>query len=636
MSPENSHELQESLYVKMISNIGDVIVIIDKEGMNRYKSPNIEKHFGWKANELIGKPTWNLLHPDDLDMAQGIFIDLMEEPEKQCLFECRYLCKNGQYRWIEFNAINLINDPQIQGILGNYHDISPRKEAEQSLKESEERFKALHNASFGGIFIHVEGIIQDCNQGLSIMTGYSQQELIGMNGLLLATKDSREIIKNKIKSDFKQTYLIEGLKKDGTIFPVRVNAKNIPYKNATARVAEFRDISESVRQEKEKKHLQEQLQQAQRLESIGRLAGGVAHDFNNMLAIIFGFTELALDSVTKDSKIQRYLKEVLNAADRSMQVTRQLLAFARRQTTVPTLLNMNETIENMLNMLYRLIGEGIELKWEPAKHLWSVKMDPSQIDQILVNLCINARDAIRGLGIIQIRVENKALKKALEYNGEILSPGNYVLIQFTDTGVGITDEIKENLFEPFFTTKDKDKGTGLGLATVYGIVKQNRGMITVDSTPGEGTTFDIYLPAILESGDEEFHINENSHHSHKNQGTILLVEDESGMLTMTEMLLKDLGYQVISTSSPKEAVIIAADMPELDLLLTDVIMPGMSGKEMAERILDQREELKVLYMSGYTADIISNHGILNEGVHFIQKPFTSKGLAESILEILDS
>ncbi len=394
------------------------------------------------------------------------------------------------------------------------------------------------------------------------------------------------------------------------------------------------DITERKQDEAYKETLQRQLLQAQKMESIGRLAGGVAHDFNNMLGVILGYAELALEQASDNAALHESLREIERAAGRSADITRQLLAFARKQTIDPRILNLNETVESMLRMLRRLIGEDISLSFVPGEHCFPVKMDPSQIDQILANLCINSRDAIAQAGYITIETSGVAFDSAYCEDHPGFSPGTFTLLAVSDNGSGMEKETLANVFEPFFTTKTPDKGTGLGLATVYGIVKQNNGFINVYSEPEKGTTFRIYLPSCQK---EEISYEKKAEISLESKGkeTILLVEDEPSILKMATMMLQRMGYMVLPADSPKRALELAESYSEkIHLLITDVIMPEMNGRTLARQIISLHPDIKCLFMSGYTANVIAHHGVLEKGVYFIQKPFSREGLAGKIKEAL--
>jgi two-component system cell cycle sensor histidine kinase/response regulator CckA len=366
------------------------------------------------------------------------------------------------------------------------------------------------------------------------------------------------------------------------------------------------------------------------------MAGGVAHDFNNMLGVILGHADMALDQMDPSHPLYDDLQEILKAAQSSAELTRKLLAFGRKQTIAPRVLDLNETVAGMLKMLRRLIGEEIDLVWRPERELWPVKVDPSQIDQILANLCVNARDAISGVGKMTIETGKVIFDEGYGAAHAGFVAGEYVLLAVSDDGSGMDKETLSHLFEPFFTTKEMGKGTGLGLATVYGIVKQNNGYINVYSEPGQGTSFKIYLPRhVGKTGEAPMQGEERPVLC--GQETILLVEDEPAILKMTTVMLKRQGYTVLPASTPGEAIGLAQHhVGEIHLLLTDVVMPEMNGRDLAKNLLSLYPQLKSLFMSGYTANVIAHHGILDEGVHFIQKPFATKALAEKVRTILDT
>jgi len=371
------------------------------------------------------------------------------------------------------------------------------------------------------------------------------------------------------------------------------------------------------------------------MESVGRLAGGVAHDFNNMLGVILGHAELALENVDPGTKVHHDVQEIEKAAQRSADLTRQLLAFARKQTVTPRVLDLNATVSGMLTMLRRLIGENIDLEWRPAAELWPVKMDPSQLDQLLANLCVNARDAISGTGKVSIETGTTIFDAEHGVERMGVSSGEYVTLVVSDSGCGMDNETMAQAFEPFFTTKGRSKGTGLGLATVYGIVKQNRGFISVESEPGQGTTFSISLPRHIGKA-EQLKAAEIDEQSALGNETVLVVEDEELLLGLSTMMLEQLGYRVLAAKTPGEAIELAQNhLGTIHLLITDVIMPEMNGRDLAARLLSLYPGLKRLFISGYTADVIAHHGVLDEGVNFLQKPFFKKQLAEKIREILE-
>ncbi len=394
------------------------------------------------------------------------------------------------------------------------------------------------------------------------------------------------------------------------------------------------DITERKLAEAERMELEAQLNQAQKMESVGRLAGGVAHDFNNMLGVILGHTEMALDRLDPEQPLYGQLVEIRKAAERSADLTRQLLAFARKQTVSPKVLDLNEAVERALKMLRRLIGEDIDLTWLPGRDLMPVKVDPSQIDQILANLCVNARHAITDTGKITIETGGAAFDEAYCARHAGFLPGVFVTLAVRDDGCGIDHETLTHVFEPFFTTKKVDEGTGLGLSTVYGIVRQNDGFIDVSTEPEQGTTFTIYLPRHA-GGPERVREQGTAGPAAQGRETVLLVEDEPAILRMTSMMLEGLGYTVLPTATPGEAIRLAREHAgRIDLLMTDVVMPEMNGRDLAKNVLSLRPDIRRLFMSGYTANVIAHRGVLDEGVHFIQKPFSQKGLGAKLREAL--
>ncbi len=396
------------------------------------------------------------------------------------------------------------------------------------------------------------------------------------------------------------------------------------------------DITERKHSEKEREKLQVQLANAQKMESMGRLASGVVHDFNNMIVVILGFAELAMEKIESSHPLFTDLQEICKAANRSANLTRQLLAFARKQLIVPKVLVLNELVEEMINMLNQLIGKDIDLAWLPDADLWQIEVDPAQIEQVLTNLCVNARDAIAGVGKITVETKNIALDEA--YCAESLGvvSGDYVMLCIIDDGCGMDKETHNKIFEPFFTTKGESQGTGLGLAMVYGIVKQSNGFISTDSKPGEGTTFKIYLPRYTGKS-QQIQNKGLLEQVRSGNETILLVDDTPAILEMITRIFKSHGYTVLAATTPGEAISLARKYSGLiHLLVTDVVMPEMNGRCLANELLSTYLNLKSLFMSGYTADVIDHMGVLDKGAFFIQKPFETKELIAKVREVLDS
>ncbi len=396
------------------------------------------------------------------------------------------------------------------------------------------------------------------------------------------------------------------------------------------------DVSDRVLAERALRAREEELHHAQKLEAIGRLAGGVAHDFNNMLSVILGHTELAIRECPRHTALHEDLKSIHHAASRSTELTSQLLAFARRQTIELQVLDLNQVIEDMLKLLRRLIGEDLTLEWLPGEALHAVRMDPAQVQQMLTNLCVNARDAIETTGSVTLETRNITIPEEDVRDQPDFKPGEYVMLSVSDSGSGMSPETIEHIFEPFYTTKGMGHGTGLGLAMVYGIVKQNNGFIHVYSEPGSGTVFRIYLsretgqavPRKIQAEDE---------YLYHGAETLLLVEDEPRLLKLTRRILEQYGYQVLSAGEPALALELAYRYKEsIAMLITDVILPGMTGQELSEALLRIKPGLQTLFVSGYTQNVIAKRGILNPGVNFLAKPYSRHRLAAAVRKVLDS
>ncbi len=383
-------------------------------------------------------------------------------------------------------------------------------------------------------------------------------------------------------------------------------------------------------------HLEAQLHQAQKMESVGRLAGGVAHDFNNLLMGIMGYVELCKEKIEPGHTIREWLDEITLCSERSAEITRQLLAFARKQVIKPKIVDLNDSVGSMLKLLRRLIDEDISLVWRPGRGLYQVLIDPAQIDQILANLCVNARDAIDGVGEIVIKTEKAHIDADYCASHPDAIPGEYVCLSVSDDGSGMNEEDLARVFEPFFTTKGIGKGTGLGLSTVYGIAKQNFGSVDASSEPGKGSTFRVYLQEV-EAEVVKTTVTSKAEAPRGRGETILLVEDEKALSEICGLFLESLGYHVVAVETPAEALKLTAQHSgAIHLLLTDVVMPGMDGCQLAKRISVAKPGVKVLFMSGYTSDVISRRGVFDEGMHFMSKPFTRDDLARKVRQLLDA
>ena len=518
-------------------------------------------------------------------------------------------------------------------------DMTERRLAEQAVRASASKLESIFRAVPAGIGVVANRVFPEVNERLGLMVGYPRDELLGRGSrILYASDDEFEKVGREkyaqIKARGTGTVETRWVRKDGSTLDVLLSSSPIDLDDWSAGVTfTALDITDRSRAAADQDRLREQLVQAQKMESIGRLAGGVAHDFNNMLQAILGNVALALDEGAGSPQLAEYLVEIQQAASRSGDLTRQLLAFARRQPVSPRVLDLNDTVSGMLKMLQRLIGEDIQLVWQPGPGLWSVKIDPGQIDQVLANLTVNARDAIAGVGRITIETANVTVDDGFPHVDRV--PGDYVRLAVTDTGCGMDANTMSHLFEPFFTTKAPGRGTGLGLATVYGIIRQNGGLLDVESAPDRGTSMSAYLPrcemlVAAAGADVQPPVSIGSE-------TILLAEDEAQVLALVRSVLVRHGYTVLTASQPAEAVAIAEGYPgPIHLLVTDVVMPGMNGRELRSRIEVIKPGVRCLYVSGYTADVIAHQGVLDEGVQFLQKPFSIAALTRRIRDVLDA
>jgi PAS domain S-box-containing protein len=517
-------------------------------------------------------------------------------------------------------------------------DISERKRAERALLDEYERRRVMTDNSRDGIvIIDQEYKVYEANRRFVEMLGYSAGEVVG-----LFVRDFDELFAEQHiwenLADLASTGMVfetRHRRKDGSTFAVEVSISATHWAGQQLVFCVCRDITERKQAEEENRKLEVQLVHAQKMEAVGRLAGGVAHDFNNMLSVILGHAEIALSQTAREDSRYEDLQEIQKAATRSASLTRQLLAFARKQTVSPKVLDLNETVVSMLKMLRRLIGEDIDLLWLPGHELHNVKIDPSQIDQMLANLAVNARDAIAGVGRVTIATANISLSEEDCRNRQTVAPGDYVVLTVSDSGAGMSQEVLDHIFEPFYTTKDVGKGTGLGLSTVFGIVKQNNGFVEVSSEAGAGTVFRIYLPmcpvetAARQEGKEP----EKPPRGHE---TVLIVEDEPAILSLGNTILQRLGYTVLTSATPNAAFQMVVDNKDaIELLITDVVMPEMNGRDLLEWLSTIKPGLKCLYMSGYTANAIAHHGVLDEGVRFLQKPFSVLELATQVRRAID-
>jgi two-component system cell cycle sensor histidine kinase/response regulator CckA len=545
-----------------------------------------------------------------------------------------YRCKDGTVVPVELRTFLLRDSSgKPMDMCAIVRDIRDRKNAVEAMHRKQ---LCVDHAPIGIVRVHPDGRFSEANDVYCEELGYTREELLGMTIFdvdpLFTPEKQTELLKN-MGETVSVTFESMQIRKDGGTFPVEVivNFENFDGQKYT--VAFVRNISERKRIEAEKAELEARLAESRKLESIGRLAGGIAHDFNNMLGVILGYAEMIRLDASPDSSLHSDLMEIEKAANRSRDITRQLLAFSQKQFITPKPLNLNVLISGTQAALSRLIGDDIDLKYYPGPRLWTVRFDSTQIDQILVNLAVNARDAMPDGGVLTIETKNVVLEECLACHAEIVSPGHYVVLKVSDNGPGMDGEVLSHAFEPFYTTKEVGKGPGLGLSTVYGIVRQNGGYVNISSGWGKGTVFEIYLPRVSDAVEPA--IEETKEDRIQGTGTILLVEDEEMVRRMTQLMVESLGYTVISAESPHHALELCKkkNLP-IDLLLTDVVMPGIDGTQLAERVRAIRPDIRVVFMSGYTANAIMNRDVFKDDVKFIQKPFDVEMLTRGLHEAM--
>lgn len=637
ISQRKKTEEELHLFRDLVEHSTDAIGISSPEGVHYYQNEALSRLLG-----NVGK------HPSEtvyMDRAMGkrVFETIMAGGSIQ--EETKMSGKDGAILDVFVRAYSILSpEGRVIGLVGLHTDITDRKKAEEALRQSEQRFRGLVENATDLIFaLTPEGVLTYLSPNWREHMGEPPSQAVGKPLEQFLHPDDVTLCRDMLSripatGRSVESPELHALRKDGAIlwYSCRMSA----LRDAQGKISGFmgiaRDITGTKIEAMERQKLQEQLFHSQKLDAVGQLAGGVAHDFNNMLSVIIGNTELALRELGPDAPLRQSLQDILTAGKRSANLTRQLLAFARKQNINPRVLNLNDAVAGVLSMLQRLIGENINLVWRPGHELWKVRIDPSQIDQILANLTVNARDAITRAGTVTIEALNVQCDETYCIDSPECVPGDYVQLSVADNGCGIEQELLPRIFDPFFTTKKEGRGTGLGLSTVYGIVKQNGGFINVCSDPGIGSTFRIYLPRHRVEGKKAPGIAEETKPVGGSE-TIVVVEDEATVLHLTRKMLESLGYRVLSAENSEQAMRLAREYDKnIDLLLTDVVMPGTNGKELSERILEFMPELKHIYMSGYTSDVIARQAVLDEGVNFISKPFSLKELADKVRETLDA
>lgn len=637
-----SEEERSRMYLDMA---GVILLALDKEGKVVLANPKACSVLGGEEGEIIGKDWFESFIPEhERREVWRVFQQLMSgtvEPAEYV--ENQVLTLGDNLRWVAWhNTLIKSGAGEILGTFSSGEDITERRQTEQALRESEERFRELTDTLPQVVFeADTRGTITYANRRAFELFGYGEEELQqGLNTLeMIAAQDhdrAKANIGRVLKGDKPESTEYMARRKDGGTFPVMIYSTRIVRDGGVAGMRGIIvDLSEHKAAEIALKESEERLRQSQKMEAIGRLAGGIAHDFNNLLTTILGYSEMLLSEGTATKEALESVREISKSAQRAASLTQQLLAYSRKQVLRPEELDINEVVKNVTKMLRRLIHENIQLNTVLDPKIGCVKADPAQLEQVIINLAINARDSMPGGGNLTIETQNLVLDESYCKLRPEVVPGEYVMLAVTDTGCGIDEKIQKQIFEPFFTTKEPGKGTGLGLATVFGTVKQSNGYVYVYSEPELGSTFKIYLP-VIQTRKPKGRDHPKEWAGYTTDRTILLVEDDEPLRKLVSRILNRTGYTVVSASNGEEALRLI-DSPEhtgIDLLVSDVVMPGIGGKALAEKLEARLPDLKVLFISGYPDEAVVHHGVLDEGVAYLQKPFSPKAIIQKVQEVL--
>ncbi len=627
----------EERYRAILESIAEGYFEVDLAGNLQFFNQALCHITGYDPETLLGMNNREIASPETAEEMFQVFHQVYRTDRPVKMMDYEIIRKDGGKRYVELSTY-LMKDPEGQpiGFRGVGRDVTERKLAEKALLESEERFRKLHEASFGGIGIHEKGVILDANQALAKMTGYDFDELIGMNGLLLIAEEWREFVMDKIVSGFPNPYDVVGVRKDGSRYPLEIQGNNIPYHGRMARVTEFRDITWRKRAEEDLAMARAQLQQSQKMEAVGTLAGGIAHDFNNILAAITGYTELAVMLIPENAQAHGHLQKVLKACERACGLVSQILTFSRQADQDKRPVRMGLVVKEALKLMRALLPATIEVRQTVFESTAMVMADPIQIHQIMMNTCTNAAHAMEANGgVIEVTLSDIMIDADTLTVYPDLKPGPHIKLSVSDTGHGMSKEIMERIFDPFFTTKEPGKGTGMGLSVIHGIVTDCHGTITVSSHPGRGTTFHIILPAVP----EQTTVPADADHGQIPTGDerILFIDDEDELAALGKVLLEHLGYRLTSFQSGIEALAaFQADPAGYDLVITDQTMPKMTGMELARTILEIRPDMPIILCSGFseTASMEKAKAI---GIReYLMKPLVIQQLANSIRKVLDA
>jgi two-component system cell cycle sensor histidine kinase/response regulator CckA len=627
---------REELFCLISENAADLIAVVDMEGRRIFNSLSYKKVLGYSPEELQASSSFEQIHPEDREQVRRAAEEARQTGEGKTL-EYRIRHKDGTWRVLESTSSVIRNAkgaPERLVIVNR--DVTERKRAQEALQVSEAGFRSVvEDAPYGIYRASVAGQLLQVNPALQKILGYSSPaELLQANlenDIYRYPQEYQRLSELFARVDEFKDVEAEWKRSNGAPITVRCSGRRV--KDEKGVPAYFEVFAEDV---SEKRVLERQLRMAQKMEAIGRLSGGIAHDFNNLLGVIIGYSQVLKRALGPGSPLHEHAEEVEKAGQRAASLTRQLLAFSRQQVLTPAVLTLNTLVSDMEKMLPRLLGEDIEVSTSLDPALGRVKADQSQIEQVIMNLAVNARDAMPEGGKLKIETANVELDEAYTRHHPGSKCGQYVMLAVSDTGVGMNAETLAQIYEPFFTTKERGKGTGLGLATVYGVVKQSGGYIAAESTPGKGASFQVYLPRIEETAA----VAEPSSSPGERLGgseTILLVEDADALRKLAQTFLEGNGFHVLSAPNGEEALKVAAQSAvPIQLLLTDVVMPGMNGRVLAEHLVSRQPGTKVLYMSGYTDSFIAGHGVLEQGIYLLHKPFTEETLMQKVREVLDT
>jgi len=631
---EEARRQGEERFRALIEHGTDAIALLGADGAVLFLSQSGERLFGYRPSELVGRSAFELLHPHDVPRLRAVFDDLLGRPGTPATLELRLLQRDGAWREGEAVVVNRLAEPAVGAVVVNFRDVSERKQAEQALRDSEAQYRSLVEGVRDVIFaLSPDGIIVSLNPAFEAITGAPPSEWLGKPFDQLVHPEDLPLALELFGR------VVRGEPRPTAQFRIRTSSTADYRLTEFAATAQLRDdrligVLGIGRDVTERVLLEQQLRQAQKMEAVGRLAGGIAHDFNNILTAITGYADLLLEDLGPKDPRRQDAEEIHRAADRAAGLTRQLLAFSRQQVLQPRVVDVNKLVSELEKMLRRLLGEDVKLATALSPIVGRVRADPGQLEQVIMNLAVNARDAMPTGGKLTIETADVRIDGANAGDHYPAPPGDYVMLAVSDTGTGMDPETQAHLFEPFFTTKEKGKGTGLGLATVYGIVKQSGGFIWVSSTLGAGSTFKIYLPRV-DAAAEPIAGAEASNRVPRGSETVLVAEDEAPVRAVARQALERYGYHVLEASSAEAALDLAERYSgTIHVLLTDVIMPGLSGRELAVRLAGRRPETRVIYMSGYTDDAITRHGVLEPGFVFVQKPFTPDTLARTVRDVL--